>query len=142
MSEETLIPPDTLEAYRETEYHVFAEPTFTLRVDEASDELARLCAAHGARGSAFVTAHNPFSEEPEGASNEERQAALERELQERGLAYVPGIGQHPSGTPPGEPSFLVLGLTLEEARSLGEAYEQNAILFADETAIPRLVLLR
>src|SRR5690606_8354674 len=97
------IDPETLKAYRETEYRVFAEPTFTMRVEVHSPELARLHAERGVRCSAFLTACNPCSRGREGGSNEARQAKLERELRERGLAYVPGIGQHPSGSPPGEP---------------------------------------
>jgi len=40
---------------------------------------------------------------------------LARELAQRGLAVELGVGQHPSGDWPGEPSFLVYGLALEAA---------------------------
>src|SRR5690606_16469491 len=131
--------PATLKAYRETEYHVHGPAPFTLRVDEHSEALARLHAAHGVRSSAFITAWNPRSEAPEGDSNEARQARLERALRDRGLDFLNGIGQHPSNEWEGEPSFLVLGLACKEACALGRDFEQNAILFADEDAVPELV---
>jgi hypothetical protein len=140
-SDASAISPETLSLYRAAEYRVFAEPAFTMRVDEPSGELARLHAARGVRSSAYVTAFNPRGVEPADKSNAARQAELEATLRRGGLAHVPGEGGNLAGTWR-EPSFLVLGVTLEGARSLGEAYEQNAILFASADAVPRLVLLR
>ena len=43
---------------------------------------------------------------------------------------------------PGEPSYLVFGLKLEAAKTLGRALRQNAIVWSDVDAVPRLILLR
>ena len=84
----------TVQAYRETEYRVFAEPVFTLRVGQAS---AELLAAHKFRRtdcSAFLTACKPYSQAFDAASNAQRQVGLAKELKQRSLALEPGIGQH------------------------------------------------
>ena len=39
-------------------------------------------------------------------------------------------------------AILVLGLALEAAKSLGNAYEQNAVIWCGPDAVPSLVLLR
>lgn len=98
-------------------------------------------AAH-AESSAFSTACNPFSDACDDATNAQRQDALAQELTQLSLRFFDGIGQHPSNAWPGEPSFLVLGISLESARGLGERYEQNAIVWAGADAVPQLVLLR
>jgi hypothetical protein len=133
---------ELIEFYRATEYWVHAEPPFVLHVDEASPALARLHEAHGVTTSAFLTAYNPFSKPQDDAVNTARQATLEAELKERGLVYVHGEGRGASDEGWTEPSFLVLGITHEDACAIGARYEQNAILFAGADAVPRLVLLR
>jgi hypothetical protein len=121
---------------------VHGEPGFTLRVGRAS---AELLAAHKRRRtdcSAFLTACNPFSQPLDAAANAARQAALAKELSSRSLAFLPGVGQHPSNGWPGEDSFLVFGLTLEAAKALGTRLEQNGIVWSGADAVPQLILLR
>jgi hypothetical protein len=136
------IAPPTLQAYLETDYRVHGEPGFTLRVGRAS---AELLAAHKRRRtdcSAFLTACNPFSQPLDAAANAARQAALAKELSGRSLAFLPGVGQHPSNGWPGEDSFLVFGLTLEAAKALGMRLEQNGLVWSGADAVPQLILLR
>ncbi len=117
-------------------------PGFTLRVGSASADLLRAHARHGADCSAFLTACNPFSRSLDAQTNAARQAALAQTLTGRGLAFLPGVGRHPSNGWPGEDSFLVFGLALEEAKGLGARLEQNAIVWSGADAVPRLILLR
>lgn len=138
----SLISPQIIQAYRETECRVLAEPVFVLRIAEASTELLDLTRRFGVSCAAFVTACNPYSAALSDDHNRERQARLERELRARSLRFLPGIGQHPSNEWPGEPSFLILALSLASARALGERLEQNAIVWAGEDGVPQLVLLR
>ncbi|MDX2194323.1 MAG: DUF3293 domain-containing protein [Gemmatimonadales bacterium] len=130
-----------LTAYHQTHYQVSAATRFTLRIDAPSPELLALHTAHRVTASAYLTAWNPFSQKLNDAENAARQHRLEAELARRGVPFLPGIGQHPSNDWPGEPSVLALGLTLD-ARALGTAFEQNAIVWAGADAVPRLVLLR
>ena len=142
MLSDTVIDAATINAYLETDYHVRTQPPFILRVNESNPALAALQQAHGASCSAFITACNPYSVQLDDARNAACHLALAAELASRRLAYMPGIGQHPSGNWPGEESFLVIGLTLSSAKELGEQFKQNAILWSAADAAPQLILLR
>lgn len=142
MSEESQIDSDTLKAYRETEFRVAGDTPMTLRVGQTCGSLARLQLAHRVDCSAFITACNPFSIELSHAENAARQAALAEDLRKRSRTFIDGVGQHPSNKWPGELSYLVLGLSLEAAKTLGRQLEQNAIVWSGADASPRLVLLR
>ena len=137
----TEIDDDTLRAYRETEYRVCADSPFTLRIGQASLELLEVQRRRRADCSAFVTACNPFSQSLDAKTNAERQSALESELASRSLAYLPGVGAHPRGGWQ-EESFLVFGLSLEAARTLGLRHGQNAIVWNGADGVPQLILLR
>jgi hypothetical protein len=60
----------------------------------------------------------------------------------RSLAFLPGIRQHPENGWPDEESFLVFGLTLQAARTLGAHWLQNALIWTGSDALPQLILLR
>jgi hypothetical protein len=130
-----------LQAYRETEYEVFAHPPFTLRVDVASTPLVDLQRRRGVGGSAYVTACNPGSRLLPRRENATRHAALRRMVKARGWISLEGLGHHPDGGWPGEPSLLLLGPSREEAIALGQKWGQLAILWSGEDGIPRLLLL-
>ena len=138
----SVIDPRTIQAYLETEYRAHGEPSFTLRVGQASADLLSAHKRQKADCSAFLTACNPFSESFDEAANAARQAALAKELSGRSLVFLPGIGQHPSNRWPGEDSFLVFGLTLEAAKVLGARFEQNGFVWSGADAVPQLILLR
>lgn len=142
MFSDTSIDALTIQAYRETEYHVHGETPACLRVDFHSPELAEIHRAYQTDCSLFITAFNPFSEIHGEATNIARQQDLANELRQRSLIFIDGIGQHPSNERPGEPSFLVLGLELAAAKTLGVKYEQNAIIWTGSDAVPQLILLR
>ncbi len=142
MFSESTLPQDLIQAFCETEYKVFVDSPFVLTVGIASQELTLLYRAHKVACAVFITAFNPFSKELTAEENHRRQAALAKELTLRSLDFVEGVGRHPSGDWPGEPSFLVFGLELEAAKSLGIAYDQNAIIWCGAEAVPNLVLLK
>jgi hypothetical protein len=94
------------------------------------------------RSATFITAWNPFSEECCAQENATANAALEDDLKAQNRPYFHGEGQ---GTDPQwapEASFLALGLTQQAAIDLGRRYDQNAIVFAGDDAVPHLLLLR
>ncbi|MBF0463277.1 MAG: DUF3293 domain-containing protein [Magnetococcales bacterium] len=132
----------TLQAYLETDYRVEGQPAFTLRVGTTSLELAAAHRAQQVASSAFISACNPFSQRLDEAANAARHAALERQVGQSGLVCLPGIGQHPANSWPGEASLLVFGVTLDAAKTLGNQWEQNAIIWSGADARPRLILLR
>lgn len=141
MTTHSNIDPATIQAYRETHYIVEGETPMTLRVDQRNEALATLHEAADVESSAFVTAWNPYSRKCDDETNTNRQNALADELKALGLRFVPGVGRHPSSEW-AEPSFLVLGVSLEAAKDLGTRYEQNAIVWSGAEAVPALVLLR
>jgi hypothetical protein len=112
-----------------------------LRIDTASPALHALHRRHAVDCSCFITACNPFSQRLDEQTNLRRQEALEAELRQRSLTFLPGAGRHPTNGWPAEPSFLVLGLALEASKNLGRHFEQNAIVWVGADAVPRLVNL-
>nr|WP_231936953.1 DUF3293 domain-containing protein [Caballeronia udeis] len=136
------IDPDMLRAYEETHYRVLGDTPATLHIGIANPALAELHRAYAVDCSAFVTAANPFSTLTDADANTRRQAALADELLGEGLRFIEGIGEHPSGQWPGEPSFLILGLPLDVAKQLGARHAQNAIVWCGANAVPQLILLR
>jgi sugar phosphate isomerase/epimerase len=136
------ISPLTIKAYMETDYCVFGEFPFVLRAGIANESLAKLYKRVKTNCGVFVTAFNPFSNVVGEAANTARQVELAKELNRRNLTYFDGIGKHPSGEWTAEPSYFVLGLSLEAAKALGKKYYQNAVVWCGPDAILELVLLR
>ncbi|BCS35947.1 hypothetical protein TBR22_A51820 [Luteitalea sp. TBR-22] len=130
-----------LEAYRRAEYRVADRGyTFTLRIDALSWPLRAVHASFGVDRSAYITAWNPGSVPTDRAINEAAQASLTADVEALGLHWLRGEGVDPSGSWPGEPSLLVLGLREPEARALAARYGQVAILYASSDATPRLLV--
>lgn len=137
------LPPDILEAYRRTHYRVSVpESEFILRVDEPSDRLREILREHPEGGAAFITADNPGSVRISTEKNRSARQVLLLELEQKGLPFYLGVGEDPSGRWPGEESFLVLGIALEEAKTLANRFGQNALLWAGPDGTPHLMLLR
>jgi hypothetical protein len=136
------VDPALLAAYAETEFRVDGPTPFVLRIGHHCEQLALAHAQRRVTCSAYITACNPRSAPLGEHENNARQVALASELLGRGLAFLHGVGQHPTNGWPGEPSYLMFGLSLEEAMALGREWDQNAIVWAGEDAIPQLVLLR
>lgn len=129
-------------AYRATIYRVHAGgSTFDLRVDVASEPLAALMRRHGVATAAYLTACNPRSVRTSDAANRAANEALRAALVAADAFVFDGEAIDPRGAWPVEPSFLALGVALATARELGVRFEQNALLFADDDAVPRLVWL-
>ena len=142
MTEESKLAPDLISAYEVTNFHVKAEPAFTLKVGKASEELKALFNQNNVTSAAFITAWNPYSNSLSDEENQSRNDQLKNELIIRSLKLIDGFGQDPLGQWSGEDSFLVLGIDLEASKKLGNQFEQNAIVWMDEDAVPKLILLR
>jgi hypothetical protein len=142
----SILAPALLRAYGETHYCVHAESpdqaAFVLRVGDVSKPLAGTHKKFGVDCSAFITACNPWSEGLSEADNAIRQEKLLQALRMRSLRWIDGIGQHPNNQWPGEPSVLILGLSLAAAKALAKDFEQNAFVWSGLDARPQLVLLR
>jgi hypothetical protein len=139
---ESVIDPTIIQPYRETDYRVYGDTPFTLTIDTVSPALLALQASSQTTSNAFITACNPFSESNVEVDNAALQKALSGDLQQRGLTFIDGIGQHPSNEWPGEPSFLVLGVSIDTAKAIGIHYRQNAIVWSGSDGSPELLFLR
>jgi len=137
------IPPDLAKAYADANYHVTcSRAPFILRPEKFSPELMSLYRDNGTFSSAFLTAYNPLSNIVTDAENTAAQQALEAELTELGLTFLSGYGCDGDGAWPKEVSALVLGITFDTAKAIATRYGQNAFLFADDDAVPMLILNR
>lgn len=141
-SKATAIAESLIQAYIETDYVVHTQPAITLRVNEQSPQMMKLHKQHRVACSAFITAFNHYSQSCTPEVNLSRQQELISELKVRSLKFIEGVGQHPSNAWSGEPSLLVLGLSLEAAKILGSRFEQNALVWIGTDGVPELVLLR
>ena len=141
MTEQSELSPDLISAYEITNFHVKAEPPFTLNVGKVSEELKVLLKQKRVDSAAFITAWNPYSKSLSDEENQSRNEQLKNELIIRSLKFIDGFGQDPLGQWDGEDSFLVLGIELEASKKLGVQFEQNAIIWSDNDAVPKLILL-
>lgn len=132
----------TQQAYRETYFKVYGSLPTTLHIAQRNTELAHLYVDKRIQSCAFISSCNPYGQYCDEAANVARQATLAEELEADGQVYIDGMGQHPSNDWPGEASFLVLGISLEDAQACGTKHEQNAIVWCGADAVPQLVLLR
>jgi hypothetical protein len=76
------------------------------------------------------------------AVNAQRMQALRAELSGRRLAFEEGASRHPNNGWPPEPGVLVYGLELQAARTLGQRFEQNFLLWCGSDGVPGLMVLR
>lgn len=142
MKFESVLDQDLISAYKLTNFHVKAEPAFTLNVGKVSEELKTLFKQNDFSNAAFITAWNPYSKSLSDEENQARNDQLENVLNLYSLKFMNGFGQDPLGQWSGEDSFLVLGISLETSKKLGAQFEQNAIVWSYKDAIPKLILLR
>jgi len=133
------IPDELRQAYKETDFIIFVEPQITLHVEKHSESLSNLFATQHFTSAAFITAYNPFSKQLCEKENLARQLKLKKEIESRGLNFLTGVGQHPSQQWEREPSFLILNIAFEAAKKLSREYDQNAFVWSDQSCIPRLV---
>lgn len=140
-STQTAIDSELISAYLKTEYHIEWVPHLRLSIGVEHPALAELFAAFHIHSAAYVTACNPHSQRLDDEQNKERLARLETELKTRGLSFLPGNAIDPGGHWPDEPGFMVMGLSLESAKTLGRHYQQNALVWCGSTLVPELILL-
>jgi hypothetical protein len=134
------LTPDVMEAYRNAEYVVFAEPRVVLRVGENNPQLDALLRSEGASSAAFVTAANPRGERRSDMENGVANAALQNFVAAAGYPHFWGEGRDPQGGW-SEPSFLIIGIYRANAEALGQLFEQNAIVFCELGRPPQLIFL-
>lgn len=125
-------------AYRAAVYRIATDPPIDLSIGSSSAALAALLRWAGVAHAAIVTAYNPGSERVPDASNEAADSTLRAGLEERGYVTRDTVAIDPDGAWPDEPGCLVLGMDSGDARVLGRAFGQNAVVVIDAGGNARL----
>ncbi len=139
----TEISLEKIKAYEATHYRAGAGPkACVLRIGQHSPELALRYVATGADSALFITAFNPFGEAQGNKANEDVHAQLGEVLRTLVADVTEGAGADPTKKWDPEMSYLARGISAEDARELGRRFKQDAVVWAGEDAIPKLLLLR
>lgn len=120
-------------AFRQTTYRAHTpQGTVDIRIEQVPLGLDDTCWA-------FLTAYNPLPRNLDDQENQRRQQELETQLLQKGWRFHPGEGVGDDGTWPPEPSFLVLGLTLEQATALAATYDQLSFVYGKPGGVAELI---
>lgn len=140
---ESALPSGLVEAYLSTSYEAeMPKGLCVLNVGSPSQKLLEVYADCENKSAAFITAQNPLGCILTAEENRLRANALLADSKDLGCSFFDGEGKGADDSWDPERSVLLLGLTFEQAVHLGRHHQQNAIIWADEDAVPKLVLLR
>ena len=130
-------------SYVNTIYRIDTAPQpICLSIDQFSQPLALLLQETNQQDSAIISAYNPFSRQIFDAQNLQAHEQLRLFLCNHAYSFIEGRNIDPTKQWPTEKSFFVPGIDLNTAQALGHQFRQNAIIWIDSGAIPRLMLLR
>jgi Protein of unknown function (DUF3293) len=130
-----------LNAYYNSKY-IVPDLTMTVLIGQENKQLLEILLGNGVSTFCFITAFNPYSMRLEDEENEKRNQELARKLKK--YPHYEGYGTDQEELWQPEMSFLVLGITKEDAIELGKKYEQNALVFGEiesDRVIPQLLLI-
>jgi len=130
------------DAYRSTSYDVEGpEGRVVIRVGEKTPLLDQVLRKHHKRTWAFVTAANPGSVLFAEDENHQRHSDLERLVRKSGYPYYRGESVDDNGTWSAEASLLIIGISPNDAATIGRTFSQNAILIGEIGEPARLMWL-
>jgi len=127
-----------IQAYTSTRFTVY-EPKLTIRIGQSNKDLDDLLMTYGVNEWAYITAWNPYSMPTNPERNDERHIQLLADLTNYPHFAGEGVGTDPEWEP--ERSVLVLGISRQQAVSIGNKYEQNAIVVGTLNTNAELVML-
>ena len=140
---ETSIAADKVRAYRATDYRLgHTTQDIVLAPGLRSDRLAELFASKSVTCGAFLTAFNPLGTQKSDTENDQAHAQLATVLTDLGLEFIEGSGSEEGTDWPAEKSLFALGLNRKDAIAIGRQFDQDAIVWVGDSAVPELVLLR
>ncbi len=136
------ISPDLIASYKDANYQAITEAgSITLHINQYSASLFRLLVKKDYQCAAFITAFNPRSQQQNHQENLASHTQLHAALTQHSNTIFYGVSTDPTKVWLAEKSFLALGVDLRTAKILGQRFGQNAIVWIDADAIPRLILL-
>ncbi|MGE3726432.1 MAG: DUF3293 domain-containing protein [Candidatus Sericytochromatia bacterium] len=114
--------------YFKTDYQVF-EPALTIGVSHEHPELDAFLRQYQSETWCFITGANPQSRLLSSHENQQQYEKLKDFLHAQSYLFFEGQGQSRQGNWPPEASFLVLGVSREDAICWGQKFEQKAVVF-------------
>lgn len=139
---QTEVSQEKIRAYKDTYYRAGSgADALVLKIGQQSSELALLYEQNGCDCALFITAFNPLGEKQDDAANESAHTHLREALRAQAVAVIEGVGSDPAGEW-NEKSYLAFGINTDTARELGRRFEQDAVVWTGNDAIPQLLLLR
>ena len=106
-----------------------------------SQPLAQLLDETQYASAAVISAYNPYSQQQDDQQNRKAHEAFRDFLDHHSYMFIEGMNIDPAGQWPIEKSFCILGIKQTLAQALGRRFRQNAIVWMNIEAIPRLILL-
>ncbi|WP_350112670.1 DUF3293 domain-containing protein [Nitrosomonas sp.] len=132
-----------IEHYTHADYRIgSAADCITLKIDQYSEPLAQFLVTLNQSYAAIISAYNPYSQLVSDEENVVAHESLRHFLTYHAYQGIESVHTDPAGVWPAEKSFFIPGIDIHSAKSLGQQFNQNAIVWIDRDAIPRLVLLR
>ncbi|WP_341667613.1 DUF3293 domain-containing protein [Alcaligenes sp. SDU_A2] len=133
------LPASLSKAFEQAIYQVHSPAgDLTLRIGTRHARLAQLLRQENCRGAAILTAHNPQAQRCGDHFNLAAQETLLRALQQQGMRWWPAVNQDPEGQWPNEPGFLILDISLHQARLLARLAKQLAFVYIEPDGVARL----
>ena len=116
-------------AYEQTQFYVReCKPELCIRIGSHHERLDEMLHDHQCDAWSYITASNPASELLNDDENISRNRELESLLHTQGCLFYRGEGVGGDPDWPAEASFLILGISREDAMNLGRQFGQNAIV--------------
>ena len=140
---QSVIAKNLIASYLCANYQIGAGPdSISLRIDQYSEALAKFLISSEQSCAAIISADNPYSLRLRNEKNWDAHESLRNFLICHSYPIIESLNLDPADSWPAEKSFFVPGLDLNTAQTLGQQYDQNAIVWIGNDAIPRLILLR
>ncbi|MDH5479817.1 MAG: DUF3293 domain-containing protein [Nitrosomonas sp.] len=137
------LPTNLINNYLATHYQIGAgAEIFTLYINQYSKALLQQLSVHQKDCAAIITGYNPLSQMQSHERNLIANTKLLEVLENYSDTIIQSVNIDPSGNWSNEESFFISGLSLTIAKSIGQQFNQNAIVWTDNRAIPQLILLR
>jgi hypothetical protein len=132
---------ELLTSYRNTDFVIYVpDGELVMRCEQESDAIDELVRTFGKTNCAFITAQNPGSIKLGVSENAQRHQELLHEVIRIGYPHFPGRGVGRASSWHPEESVFIVGIPKGEARELGRAFGQIAIVVKELGCRAELIL--
>ena len=133
---------DLNSSYQNAIYEVYyGDRTIRLFIDRHNPLLDSILEQYQVTTWALITAHNPYSQCLSAEENQQRHQLLIELVRSQNLIFFDGVGKDKDGAWTPEPSLFIIGIKLKRAISIGNKFQQNAIVFGELKQASQLIWL-